>query len=208
MGLLLLVGGAPAVPVDVTAIDTLVHGESCTITGTGFGTTEGSITLAGASQVITAWADTSATFTVDRGNSRYGGVTVILYNYGAASSDTAPGATLTPPDGWSYINLLDPLASSDDRITALPDLVGGDQLAYGNVEGTGSVVTGVAGVYVMADASYSADSWVTSFEVEAHDGITWGTSAVQTLGALSDEDLDLFRRHRYLAFQRLGRIRR
>lgn len=183
MSLLLLLGSAVA-PVDVTGIDLCVHGSACTITGTGFGASQGTITLDGASQTITAWSDTSATFTVDRGNSRYGGVTVTLFNSDMTSFDSAsaPGATLAPPAGWDYIGLLDPLASTGIRLTAVTDLAGGDQVAYGNVQGTGSVVTGEAGVALSADATYASDSWVTAFDAEAHDGVTWGAVATQRIG--------------------------
>lgn len=183
MSLLLLLGSAVA-PVDVTGIDLCVHGSACTITGTGFGASQGTITLDGASQTITAWSDTSATFTVDRGNSRYGGVTVTLFNSDMTSFDSAsaPGATLAPPAGWDYVGLLDPLASSGLRLTAIADLAGGDQVAYGNVQGSGSIVTGVAGVEVYTDASTASDEWVTAFDSEAHDGVEWGPVATQRIG--------------------------
>ena len=181
MSMLLLFASTPVTPLDVTAIDALVHGSSCTVTMTGGGASQGTITLDGAAQTITAWSDTSATFTVARGNSRYGGVTVVVTNAGGTSSDIAPGTILSPPTGWSYVNLLDPLATSGDRITALPDLAGGDQLSYGNVQGTGTVTIGTYGVMTFEDASIAFDSWATAFDVEANDGTGWGDVATQTL---------------------------
>lgn len=183
MSLLLLFPSSSAAAVDLTGIDTAVQGAACTVTGTGFGASQGSITLDGSDQTETAWADTSATFTVSRGTSRYGGVTITLFNAGQTSSDSIIGAVLTPQSGWAYADLADPLASSGQRLTALPDLAGGDQVAYGNVQGTGSVTIGVAGVEVYPDGSYAADSWVTAFDVEAHDGVDWGAVATQTIGA-------------------------
>lgn len=182
MSLLLLFPSSAAAPVDLTGIDTAVYGSPCTVTGTGFGASQGTITLDGQEQVITAWSDTSVTFTVDRGDSRYGGVTVTLFNAGATSSDSIIGALLTPPAGWAYADLADPLASSGQRLTALPDLAGGDQVAYGNVQGSGSIVTGVAGVEVYTDASTALDEWVTAFDAEAHDGVEWGAVATQRIG--------------------------
>ena len=67
----------------------------------------------------------------------------------------------------------------------------------------------MAGVDVFDDGSVAYDEWVTDFTVEAHDGVTWGASAVQTIGELlTDDNFTLFRRHRYLAFQRVGRYNR
>lgn len=167
---------------DVTGVTGLNHLGTATATGTDFGSSTGTITLNGTTQTPTSWSDTSVSFTVDRGTARYGTVTIILTRQDGTSSDSID-VVMSPQTGWDYVDLAGTLASSGNRITAVEDLASGDQIAWGAVAGSGSIVTGVAGVEAFSDASYAADSWVTSFSVEANDGTGWGAAATQTISS-------------------------
>jgi hypothetical protein len=73
------------------------------------------------------------------------------------------------------VNIGTPNATAANRITAVADLVFGDQLAYNTKSGT---------VVVLADGTFNATTTVNSFAVEAWtspDG--WGSTNVQTLFA-------------------------
>lgn len=181
------IGWTPALagtdPIDLTGVGSVVQGATATLTATNAGSSTGTVSLAGASQTVTSWSNTSIDFTVDRGTAKYGGVTIVATTAGATSSDSLVGAILEPISGGDYTDLADPLASSGTRITALPDLAGGDQLSYYGVTGSGVVTVGTAGVLVNSDGTFSADSWVTGFYVEANDGTGWGTAAFQDVGA-------------------------
>lgn len=181
------IGWTPALagtdPIDLTGVGSVVQGATATLTATNAGSSTGTVSLAGASQTVTSWSNTSIDFTVDRGTAKYGGVTIVATTAGATSSDSLVGAILEPISGGDYTDLADPLASSGTRITALPDLAGGDQLSYYGVTGGGVVTVGTAGVLVNSDGTFSADSWVTGFYVEANDGTGWGTAAFQDVGA-------------------------
>jgi hypothetical protein len=179
--------GAGTPVLDVTGVSGLNYLGTATATGVDFGASTGSVTLGGVMQTPTSWTDTSVSFTVDRGTSRYGAVSIALTRQDGTSSDSID-ATLSPQTGWSRTDLVGTLADSGVRITALPDLATGDQLAYGNVQGMGTPATGTYGVEVFADGSYAADAWVEAFDVEAHDGVEWGGTSTQTLGAEAEED--------------------
>ena len=61
-------------------------GETVTLIGTGFGTSEGSVLIAGQAQTVTSWSDTSITFTTVRGSQ----------SLGACRVDVVAGSSHTP----------------------------------------------------------------------------------------------------------------
>ena len=183
-GLFLVLNEPAAVPViDVTALSSLVQGSTATVAVVDAGVTQGTLTLDGAVQSITSWVDNgNIEFTVDRSMSRYGPVTIAVIRNDATSSDTVTG-NLSPPSGWSYVDLSAPLTVSGDRITAVADLEGGDQLTWGNVEGGGAVTIGDNGVIIFSDGSFICDTWVSAFDVTPYD-TEWGVTGTQTFGGL------------------------
>lgn len=156
---------------------TPANGSSLTITGTNFLATQGagSVTIGGVAQTVTAWSNTSITVTVARGTNQYGtNLAVQVTNNSALASNTST-VQITPQSGWAFTNLGTPNATSTNRITAVADLVSGDQLAYDTKSGM---------VIVYSDATFSADSSVANFSVEAwSSGNGWGSAATQTLSA-------------------------
>ncbi|MGE4074977.1 MAG: IPT/TIG domain-containing protein [Reyranella sp.] len=170
--------GAAGPAVISTSSANPARSSSLTITGTGFGSSQGTgnVKIDGATQTVTAWSDTSITVTVVRGSTTKYGVSVnlVVTANGGASSSPYALTSLQPQSGWAYVNLGTPNTTSSYRITASPDLASGDQLAYQTISG---------GVEVFTDATFSAGSGVTAFDVEAWtttDG--WGATATQTVG--------------------------
>lgn len=87
---------------------TFDSGRSVTLAGSGFGATQGQVLIAGLAQIVTAWSDTSITFTTVRGSQSLGacrvdvilatpgGVTAALYAAGWGQEITA-GGTISGP---------------------------------------------------------------------------------------------------------------
>lgn len=147
------------------------------------GTTQGTVFIGDVEQTVTAWSNTAVTYTNVRGTNRYGGLSLAISKPPGMYSDPTI-ITFSPASGWDSVDLSGTLASSGDRITALPDLASGDQISWGNVQGTGDVSIGTNGVLIDIDGTFICDDWVTSFDVEAHDGTGWGTTATQTVGSI------------------------
>jgi hypothetical protein len=95
-----------------------------------------------------------------------------IVNYNQSPSGTVEIVNI--PAGWTSILLVAPLADSGDRITAIPDLEGGDTLWYDTVGNT---------VEVFSDGSFSAAEGVTSFDVRA-------LSAEGELGDVATQDVE------------------
>lgn len=160
----------------ITTVGTLRYGANATITGTNFEASQGAggVTIGGVAQAIVSWSATSITIgPIARGALRYGNQNVVVTSdaNGASVPSSQP---LLPPVGWNYLTLVNPLAASGQRITATPDIAGGDQLAWGNVLPSGTVT-------VATDASFVASSGVGQFSVEVNDGTGWGGFAIQTV---------------------------
>jgi hypothetical protein len=154
-----------------------VDGSSATITGTTFGASKGTghADVAAVAQTTTAWGDTSITETVAIGANAYGVVVSQTVTNNAGDSSSGYSISINPPTGWSYVNLGTPNTTAAWRITAVSDLVSGNQLAW---DTKGGLVT------VNADASFVADPSVASFNVKAWDSASgWGTVGTQQLNA-------------------------
>jgi hypothetical protein len=165
-----ITGSQPA----ITSIGALNFNGSATITGSNFGASQGagSVTIGGVSQPVTAWSATSISIgPIARGALKYGTQNVVVTSSTGGSS-TPSAQSFSPQTGWSYVNLVAPLASTGQRITSTPDLAGGDQLAWGDIAPSGSVT-------VTSDASFTAGTGVGQFSVECNDGTGWGGFAVQ-----------------------------
>lgn len=151
--------------------NTPTNGQSITITGTGFGATQGSgsVVVGGVTQTVTSWSDTSITITVVRGVNRYGTSLTLTVSDGT-NSDT-DSVTLQPDAGWAFV-LLGTLGSTGVLVTS-PALASGDGVHYETVGGD---------VVVYSDGTFSADPTVTEFDFEAWTpSLGWGSIATQTL---------------------------
>lgn len=148
---------------------------SITISGAGFPTSQtgsAAVTIGGVAQTVT-WntASSCSIASIARGTAKYGtSINIVLTD---ASGNVSPNyaTTLSPQAGWNYVTTSGTLATTGDRITASPDIVSGDQIAYGNIQGTGTVT-------MYEDASFTWDQGVTAFDIEINDGT--GFSAVVT----------------------------
>lgn len=169
-------GAAPTI--SSTSSATPAQGSSLTITGTNFGATQGTggVTIGGAAQTVTAWSDTSITITVSRGASKYGvGVNLVVTNGSGSSSTPYALTSIQPQSGWAFVNVGTPNTTAAYRVTASPDVASGDQAAWGNLVGTGSVT-------LNSDLTFSADAGVTAFDVEFWtSGDGWGSVGTQTI---------------------------
>jgi hypothetical protein len=167
----------------IVTVGTLRYLGNATITGSNFGASQGAggVAIGGVAQPIVSWGDTSITIgPIARGILRYGTQSVVVTSDADGSSNPS-AQPLLPQAGWNYVNLVNPLATSGARITASPDLAGGDQLAWGDIIPSGTVT-------VASDASYLASSTVGQFNVECNDGTGWGgfgTQFVANVAALS-----------------------
>lgn len=183
VGVALYEGSAVTVT-DVDTDETITNGQTgIVITGTNFGATQGSgtVTIGGVAQTVTAWADTSITITHVLGTMAFGTNSLVVTNN---SSDTGNlNVTVNPASGKSYVTLTS-VASSGQRITAVADLVAGDQLEYDNTTTPDSSPVAIAadGTFTITDSDPSGES----FDVRAWDSGTpgWGTAATQTVSSV------------------------
>lgn len=145
-----------------------------TVTGANFGATQGAGTLVigGQAQTVTAWADTSISYTANRGvNLNDVAVNAVVTDDNAVSSANYALTGFDPPAGYSYVTLASINASAPLRITAIADLAIGNQLEWDE-----------ALVTINDDGSFVADPAVTQFNVRA--GVTtdgWSALVLQTI---------------------------
>ena len=112
---------------------------------------------------------------------RYGSATLRVVN-GDAQEDTI-AITITAPSGFAYVTIGTPDTEASNRITAVADIAGGDQLEWSNVQGGTE-----ADVIINDDGTFECDAAVTAFDVrcwDSGDG-TWGTAATQSVSSPSD----------------------
>jgi hypothetical protein len=72
-----------------------------------------------------------------------------------------------------WVTLTNPLAPFNNRLQSTPDMAPGDIVAWGGIEGTGTVD-------VLPDGSFEASATVTAFWFEVWDGTGWGTKGTQS----------------------------
>lgn len=153
----------------------ITDGESFTINGS-FGATP-TVEINGVSQNVDASDDTSILVTAVLGDNRYG------VDYGLVVTDgaqvlTAPNANFNAPATKQYVNLTPPLAPSANRLTTSPDLGGFEQIEYSQALGGG-----ITDVIVYIDGAFSVAPGISAFYFRAHDGVSWGTLAIQEVSA-------------------------
>jgi 1,4-alpha-glucan branching enzyme len=177
-----------ATPVNITTTSsaTPAIGSTLTITGTGFGASQGtgSVTIGGTVQTVTSWGNTSIQVTVSAGTNLYGVAVGVIVTNGSSVSSSSYGLTsLQPQAGWSYINLTTPNTTAANRITASPDIISGDQVTWDNKSGT---------VTVFSDGTFSstvAQSFSAMVGVATYG---YGSSALQTVQAITQTNIGNF----------------
>jgi hypothetical protein len=167
----------------IQAISQYVPGEPVVLAVRGV-TESYAVTAAGQAATVTGDdldvnGDGTITFTGTRGNYRYGALVPVVLTMGAESDGI--NVTLVAEAGKAWVNLASPLATSGNRLTAIPDLAPGDQVAWYSV--TGGTI---ADVDVLSDGSINGAAAVTGFMVEAHNGTEWGEPALQGVTNLSN----------------------
>jgi hypothetical protein len=152
-------------------------GSSLTITGTSFAASGNIVTLDGIAQTVTSESSTSVTITV---NGRFGSVLTLLLTEPVSSLSSSYLVTsVVPPSGWQFINVTTPDTIATKRITATPDIVSGDQIAWGNITGTGTVT-------INSDATFTNSSTVSGFDVRVWTpAFGYGAAATQALDIIS-----------------------
>ncbi len=146
---------------DVNTDEALSPGETATITGTGFGATQGAggvkLTqeagaLESALTGITWGGDTSITGTVALGGLSYGATTSLVVTDNAAATGSI-AVTFVPATGYSYVTLSGyPGTGYVIGEDASPAVVDGDQVEYESTASSG------AGVTVNADGTFVLDT--------------------------------------------------
>ena len=159
-----------------------------TLTGSGFGASKGTSSVVisptnnaadanAVTQTTTAWSDTSITFTVTRGALKYvSGTTYYVFVKTSGGNSAGQAVSLNPQTGWSFVDIGTPNTTASNRLTATPDIASGNQVAWGNATGTGTVV-------VTNAATFNTSGTITGFDFEVNDGTAWGTTATQNLSA-------------------------
>lgn len=170
---------APAGPTITGGTANPVHlSTGNTITGTGFGASQGAGTLVigGQAQTVTAWADTSITYTANRGvNLNDVAVNAVVTDDTAAVSNSYALTGFDPPTGYLFVTLVSVNGTAGNRITAVGDLAIGNQLEWDNAD-----------VTINNDGTWNAANTVTSFNVRV--GVTgdgFGSLATQSINAAS-----------------------
>lgn len=176
---LALKGYTTAPAIESVSDTTPANGSTLTITGVNLKAAGNSTcTLGGISQTVTTQSATVPQITVARGTNKYGAaVNLIVTDSNAVASNTYTGITgITPQSGWAYVNIGTPDTTSAYRVTAVGDIVSGDQLAYDTAGGL---------VVLFADGTFSADPSITSFDVEcwSSTGGGWGAVGTQTISS-------------------------
>lgn len=160
----------PGGPVIVsTDDDTPTDGSSRTLTVTGAGATQGTVTLGGVAQTVTAWSDTSVTITISLGANKYGvNAALVLTTDGDQVSD-GYNVQVQPASGTIYTNAVAPLADADVRLVGDSDIANGDQVRVFDAEG------GSISLFTLnSDMSYDFDASITKVWYQINDGTGWG----------------------------------
>lgn len=130
----LVSAGGPSGPTLDTVPATAYPGQSRTIAVTNAGATQGTggVTIGGVAQTITAWSDTSITFTTVQGNNKYeAGKTIELTTDGGdTASDTIE--LIVEPGTGGYVDVVDPAVSDESSLAYQFETAGGDPVATGD----------------------------------------------------------------------------
>lgn len=164
----------------LSIISTLRPGISVTISGANLGATQGTVSIAGVAQTVTAWTASSITFTASTfQNTKYGTVTVTVTPSGGSALTMQ--TTLIPAAGKSYVDILAPLTDGTSILKGCTETpVSGDQVLYDSLTSGGKTVTmRTNGQFVIT----AAGATTQTFSVSLFDSATneWTNTAVVTV---------------------------
>jgi len=178
---------------------TVARGETVTITGTGFGASQGTggVDFSTEACTIVSWSDTSIDVTVTSGTNLQYDATGYGFTVTAddASSDTSANVPFTPESGRSYIDLVSPVYSGDEYLAygyeGTPAPVTTDQLEYPDAT-TPSAITFTTNAdsewildsmpvvdqtvecqVIRAATGVRSASWTVTYQVAASTGLSW-----------------------------------
>ncbi|ATN93352.1 hypothetical protein [Marinobacter phage PS3] len=179
-------GAGPSGPSLDTVPSTAYPGQSRTVSGSGFGATQGTggLTIGGVSQTITSWSDTSITFTAVLGANSYGSGKTIEVT--TDDDDTDSGTIELVADtagGFGVVTMSSPNTADESSVAygATPTVVTGDQFEWEDFNDLGNLAIG-------------SDAFVSSVDTEgtfrgrfwdASDG-TWGSVNTFTASATDE----------------------
>jgi len=146
------------------------------VTNAGASQGTGGVTIGGVACSVVSWSDTAIQVTVARGTNKYGQALniVVTKDGGLVSAPYSLTGGILPQSGWGYVDITSPNETSSLRLTATPDIVAGDQIAW-------QTYSTLVSVY--DDATFSAAPAVANFQFEVWttpDG--WGSTATQIVG--------------------------
>lgn len=160
-----------------TSDDTPTNGTNLTITGTGFGASQGDggVTVDGISVTPGSWSDTEIVIPVDvdTGFPYQTDLPIIVEANGGATS-SAHNIQIQPVSGVEAFDLSGTLAAAQYRLTSSPDLAAGYQVEVSQI--TGGTTADFTGYQ---DGSYGVAATVVSFRWRAFNGTEWGTYATE-----------------------------
>lgn len=162
-------------PVITSPTATYIPGGSYTVTGTNFGGAQGTFLLGGVAQTITAWSDTSVTFTMVAGDLKYGAHNIVLSDSNTLAS-LPLSITFNPVATLKYVNVGGALVQKSQRIDTGQSfvIVNPDQIEYTHLNNT---------IEVLADGSILVNDGVTfpqSVVWRVNDGV-WGSTTTLTV---------------------------
>jgi hypothetical protein len=147
-----------ALPPSITNVtpSPVVDGGSIALTGTNFGASAGTVVLSDgnggtATQSGLTWANTAVSAAASSlGTNLYGAQTVVATDSTGGASN-AFSITFNPPAGWQTVTIGTPNPTAAFRVQATGggDVASGNQVAWGNVVGSGSVTVNTDGSYTM-----------------------------------------------------------
>lgn len=169
-----------------TIPSTAFPGQSRTVSGSGFGATQGTggLTIGGASQTITSWSDASITFTTVLGANSYGTGKVVELTTDAGGTDTgAIEIVANTAGGFGVVTMSSPNTADESSVAygATPTVVTGDQFEWEDFNTLGNLVIDAEGFVSSVDTegTFRGRFW------DASDG-TWGSVNTFTASATDE----------------------
>jgi hypothetical protein len=176
----------PAGPSLDTAPSTAYHGQSRTVSGSGFGATQGTggLTIGGVSQTITSWSDTSITFTTVLGTNSYGtGKTIEVTTDDAGTDSGTVELVADTTNGFGFATMSSPNTTDESSVAynTTPTVVTGDQFEWEDFNALGNLVIDAEGFVSSVDTegTFRGRFW------DASDG-TWGSVNTFTASATDE----------------------
>jgi len=164
-------------PPSITAVTGAAYQGQMVIAGINFGASGAAVTIGGVAQTVTGQTTTSITVNpIARGSLGYGyAVPVVVTTALGLTASYSLTTGLTPQSGWVATAISTPNPTAGYRMTSVPDLAAGDEIAVGNIVPSGTVTLYSDGTFACTFdvAQFTAEVWTT--------GGGWGTQAVQII---------------------------